>query len=1667
FSIASLLPKETQILKNPNILEGTLAYISPEQTGRMNRGIDYRTDFYSFGVTLYELLSGKLPFETTDPMELVHCHIAKIPTSLSNRKKIPEVVSNIILKLMAKNAEERYQSAWGIQKDLETCLEQLENTGRIELFEIGKRDICDHFIIPEKLYGRQQKVQELLDAFERVAIPPQSPLGKGGGSEMILVAGYSGVGKTAVVNEVHKPIVRQRGYFIKGKFDQFQRNIPFSAFVQALRDLMGQLLSENDTKLQQWKDKILEAVGENGQVIIEVIPELEKIIGKQPVVAKLSGTAAQNRFNLLFQKFIQVFTTKDHPLVIFLDDLQWADSASLNLLKLLMSDADSEYLLLIGAYRDNEVNSAHPLMLTLDNIQKNQGIINTITLAPLWQYDLNQLVADTLHCSAQKALPLTQAVYQKTKGNPFFATQFLKALYEDRLINFNPEEGFWQCDIAQVKLAAVSEDVVDFVSKRLQKLNYVTQDVLKLAACIGNQFDLETLAVVRQTSELETATDLWVALKEGLILPTTEVYKFYTTDTQEIQLTTEGQISASYKFLHDRIQQAAYSLIPEEQKKETHFKIGQLLLHNIPESEREERIFEIVNQLNYGVELITEQQKRDELAQLNLIACRKAKSATAYQAGCEYSKIGISLLDGKGWLCQYQLTLVLHELIAELAWLQGDLESMEQYIKIVIEQAHSLLDKINIYRIKILSHISQNQLSEAIEIAQKVLQELSITFSEKPTSNDIQHGITEIKALIGDRKIEDLAVLPMMSDRNKFAIIEIASSIMTAAIVSGSPLFPLIILLSVKLSIQFGNTPASTISYAYYGNILCDFSKDVDAATQFGQLAMKVIFQLDVKATKSEVLAVLGAFIFHRKLPLKGTLAKSQEGYTTGLEAGSLEYAGYHAHQFCLHSFWCGDALATLEPKIHLYCDALAQLHQLTTANYCRISWQMVLNLLGSSDSQIILSGKGIQEDELLAHLLRANDVFGRFLLLLYKLMLCYLFGEIESAQALAIEVGRYLMSGAGTVCEPAFYFYDSLIALATLSLPSKQEDELLERVEKNQTILQKYWAKHAPMNYQHKADLIEAEKHRVLGKKLEAMELYDKAIAGAKENKYIQEEALANELAAKFYLDLGRKKVAQTYMIDAYYCYSHWEAKAKVKDLEQRYPQLLAPILEQQKINLNPLKTFASLGNTDSYTQATINNNTTGISDALDFTSIIKASQALSSEIELNQLISQLMQVMMENAGATKGVLILSQAEQLTVKAISHHNSNDDEAICCTEKSIPVAESLAVPVSIINLVKRSLEPLNLDEVSSQTQWASDDYFIQNQPQSLLCLPLCSRGEFLGILYLENNLTTGVFTSERVEVLKLLCSQAAISLENAQLYQKSQDYAQQLEQSLTKLQEAQVQLVQSEKMSALGQMMSGITHEINNPLGFVSGNISQVEEAIQDVLEHLEVYQQNHPPGETVTAHAEEIELEYVLEDLPEMIGSMQTGVNRIAEISKSMRIFSRSDREQKVTFDLHEGIDSTLLILKHRLKGNEFRPEINIIKDYGELPQILGFPGQLNQVFMNIIANAIDVFDEMSEARSMAQMKQHPYRIILTTNLDGATQMVKISIQDNGCGMSEKVKNRIFNHLFTTKAVGKGTGLGLSIARQIVEEKHDGKLSCYSQLGKGTEFVLEIPIDT
>ncbi|MHC5766946.1 MAG: AAA family ATPase [Nostoc sp.] len=1849
FSIASLLPRETQTLMNPNVLEGTLGYISPEQTGRMNRGIDYRTDFYSLGVTFYELLTGELPFHSNDAMELVHCHLAKLPPMLGDREEIPQVLCDIVMKLMAKNAEDRYQSALGLKFDLETCLSQLQETGEIKHFPIAQQDVCDRFIIPDKLYGRETEVETLLQAFERVST---------GATEMMLVAGFSGIGKTVVVNEVHKPIVKKRGYFIKGKYDQFQRNIPFSAFVQAFRDLMGQLLTESDAQIQQFKTNILAAVGDNGQVIIDVIPELARIIGKQPPVTELSGNAAQNRFNLLFQKFTQVFTSEKHPLVMFLDDLQWADSASLMLIQLLM--ADTKHLFLIGAYRDNEVNSAHPLMLTLNDIQKTAATINTITLAPLSQSQVNQLVADTLKSTKDSALPVSQLVFQKTQGNPFFAIQFLKALHQDGLIEFTPPNlpyqarvdtqvielphpnpplgkgreldflvsplgkgglrgvkpgsqsnsdlcvhgspyqggatGGWQCDITQINQQAVTDDVVKFMVFQLQRLPQSTQNVLQLAACIGNQFDLATLAIVWESSEIETAASLWKALQEGLILPISDVYKFYHGENHEQLALSTGNTNkqlAKYKFLHDRVQQAAYSLIPDNQKQATHLKIGQLLLQNSSQIEQEEKLFDIVGHLNLGQELIAQSYEREALARLNLAAGYKAKNSTAYAAARAYLQTGIELLTINCWQDQYELTLSLYVAATEAAYLNADFDGMEQIAVQVLQSAQTILDKIKIYEIQIAAQTAQSRLLEAIALGRDALKQLEVEIPIEPNNAEIGKALQVLASQLAGKRIEELADLPVMTDPQAQAAMQLLGMLF-APVFQGMPgLLPLISSTMVSLSLQFGNTPASTVGYGLHGMVLCAFLGEVEGGYDFGQLALNLLDRFNVREFKSTISMLFGGFIQHHQEALSATIPLLKAGFTSGMETGDFLHAGYNVCCYSYAVFWSGAELSNLELDIASYNAALTQAKQHSAQTYVSIMRQAAHNFRETQIQPDCLSGSIYDETVMIPKHRQANELTVMAELYIYKLLLAYSFGDYKAAIAYIDEGEKYLLAVSGLIFIPIFHFYAALTYLARFSTqPEIELSVILAQVEIHQTTLYRC-AQNAPTNHLHKWHLVEAEKQRVLGNKTEALENYDRAITLAKANGYIQEEALSNKLVAKFYLDWGKERVAQAYMQEAYYCYARWGAKAKIEDLEKRYPQLLQSILQQQRINFNTLETISFRGTSSSTRTSTTGS--TSISQTLDFTSVLKAAQAISSSLELDQLIVSLSQIILENSGAKKVVLILPQDNTWQVRAITfiNHGANSQIDIQTIFEPQSIDNCQDIPVKIINYVKNTQQTVVIDNCKTDIIGLIGEYMHRTQPQSVLCTPIINQGRLVGILYLENKLTQGVFTSDRLSIINFLCTQAAISLENAQLYNHLQERgkflssiyegvgclifvtdirdngrfeytgwskscelavgipasqvlgktpqevmapdegaaveqkylhcfqtgipvtyeecltfnhqriwwlttlsplkdemgkvyrvvgttinisdrkqaesavtekSQALGTALEDLQQAQLQIVQSEKMSALGNLVAGVAHEMNNPLGFIAASLKQAKPTIADVVQHLKLYQESLPnPGAEIIDHAEEIDLDYSLEDLPKAIDSMVMACDRLKNISTSLRTFSRADKDYKVPFKIHEGIESTILILKHRLKANEQRPAIEVITNYGSLPQVECFPGQLNQVFMNILANAIDALDESNAGRSFAEIQENPNKITIQTSLKD--DRVTITIADNANGMNEAVKQKIFDHLFTTKSVGKGTGLGLAIARQIVVEKHGGSIHCNSSPGKGTEFAIAIPV--
>ncbi|HIK15353.1 MAG TPA: PAS domain S-box protein [Leptolyngbyaceae cyanobacterium M33_DOE_097] len=1366
FGIATRFSRTNPTFKSLHLLEGTPAYLSPEQTGRMNRMLDYRTDFYSLGITFYELLTGQLPFPTSDLLELVHCHIARPPTPPHElNATIPQPVSNLILKLMAKNAEDRYQSAWGIKADLERCAQQLAEVGLIEPMPLGLQDVSEQFCIPQKLYGREAEIEALLVAFDRVAGGKEPEEWKSRGvesdptphtppplhptpscSEMMLVSGYAGIGKTALVQELHKPITANQGYFISGKFDQFGRNIPYSAIVNALQKLVQQLLSEPDEQVEVWRSRLLTALGSNGQIIIDVIPEVELIIGKQSPIPEVGATEAQNRFNLTFQRFVRAFCAKEHPLVIFLDDLQWIDSVTLKLIELILLDEQIQYLFLIGAYRDNELTPTHPLVLTLESLRNQGAVLQEIILTPLTLEPLSQLIAETLHHNPDTVRSLAQIVLRKTEGNPFFVGEFLKLLHSENLLTFDAQQLSWQWNLAEIEAQDITDNVVELLLRQLQKLPGATQQTLCIAACVGAEFDLETLAIICGKSPKAIFQDLLAAIQAGLIQPLSNL--------------DEDLLVQEYKFLHDRVQQAAYALIDEPCKQVVHLQIGRNLLEKTSPERRFDRLFTIVDHLDQGTELITAQPERTEIARLNLTAGQKAKAATAYEAAFKYFTTGLQLLDTESWQSEYDLTLALYSEAAEAAYLQGRFDEMEQLVEVVLARAKTVVDKVQVYHSRIQGYLSQGNLKETLKTGLEALKLLGIDLIENPSQADVQRELKSTAALLAEREIEDLTNLPEIAVPEPLAAITILSNIGSAAFITLPALWILIICKTVNLSINYGNTIWSPMYYAAYGFVLCGVVQDIELGYKFGQLALTSAERLNTKRGKARTLRFSATHIMQWKVHLRNIIPMLADAYQSGVETGDFECAGYAAYNVCYNSFSAGEELTQLEQKTATYSKATNQIRRERPSNWLAIVWQTILNLLDRSENPSRLIGRVCNEEEVLSHAIAVKDGTVIQILYLHKVILFYLFEEYHQAVQTAVVARQHFEEVSAIISLPIFCFYHSLALLSLSPDASNSEEEAwLSCVSTNQEKMHK-WAEHAPMNYLHKFYLVEAEKARVLGQFLEAEEFYEQAIQGARENEYIQEEALAYELAAKHYLARGREKIAQLYMKEAHYCYERWGAKAKVKDLEKRYPQLLNSNLIRQSNSILTAKTILHP------------------TAAIDLAAVMKAAQALSEIIHLDQLIATLMQVVIENAGAETGALVLLEDDQLTVVAQCSGSRQ------CNLEKIAVTDCATIPVPVIYSVERTQETLVFDDAVSEPSFLTDPYIQHQQTRSLLSMPILKQNQLVGILYLENNLSPGVFTRDRLQVLKLLIAQAAISLENARLYEQLADYTETLERKV-------------------------------------------------------------------------------------------------------------------------------------------------------------------------------------------------------------------------------------------------------------------------------------------
>jgi PAS domain S-box-containing protein len=1329
FSSAVQLSNKNYILEDINIFEGSLNYISPEQTGRMNRTADYRSDFYSLGITFYEMLTGKVPFPSKDLMELIYSHVAKEPEDINKiNSAIPKVVSDIILKLIAKNPEDRYKSAFGLKKDFERCLMNVENNFS-KSFKLGKYDFSGQFFMPQKLYGRDNEFQILMESFDRV---------REGASELFIIWGALGMGKSAIVHEFCSYIKKKHGYFTFGKFEQFQNDIPYSAIIQSLGNFINQLLMESSNKLEGWKQSILKAVGNNGQVIIDVIPALELIIGKQPTVSQLGAVENQNRFNFVFKNFIQIIATAIHPFVIFIDDLQWADSSSLNFLKMIITNKSNKHLLVVGAYRDNDTSFLYPITSWAAEMIQDKTITNTINLKELQKKDVQLLLEDTLVSLDQDLMEfqeLADCIWNKTQGNPFFVKQFLRSLYDFGYLWFDYRLSTWRFNTEEIKKMNITENVIDLLNSKIKTLNPKAILWLKYAACIGNQFNLQTLALVGDNPAEIILHSLGEAVEIGLIY----------VDKSEFQQQVQGYIK--FKFVHDRIQQAVYSMISEDEKYVIHLQLGQLYLKNCSDLNNSEQLFEIVRQLNAGSSIIIDEAKKVKLAELNLKAGIMAKKSSAYSSSYAYFNKGIKLLSNNTWKDYYDLTLQLHSDITEASYLINKYDEMDEFAETVLTNGKTLIDKIKVYRTKIEACKTQLNLKKAMKISASVLKALEIDIPSKPKSCDLEKAFNITWKALSEIQIKELINLPLMKDPEKLAAMEILLSSTSVALQLDHKLGNIIMCKMMELIIRYGNTPFAPAVYSYYTSVLCSHINDIELkekldkyielAYRLVKISNNLVENPKMKQYKSLVMDTGNVLVMHWKEHIRETLKPCIEGYWSGVENGSFEYAGYCIFVYSKNTFYSGRNLNLVEKEIDINIKRLQKIQHGVSNIWINILGQTVQNLQGKCKNVLVFNGDYFDEDKIIPIIEDIGDIHGMHLFYLTKMMLNYYFQNYSAAIEYARKIEKNVGIFGGTIDLTVFNFYDSLIRLSIhFNLTKEEQNYNLAKIECNQAKMNT-WSKLAPMNFLHKYYLVQAELYKISGNYNEAEEYYTKSISLAKENEYLNDEALAYELAGKFYLDKHKDNSAKVYLCAARSKYQHLDAVAKVKEMENSYPNFFS-----------------------------YNNRSIDTVQNIDLFSIMKASQAISSEINLDALLSRLMTVMIENMGAQRGFFILKRGDKLMIEAYVGEAGNKKQILT----SMPVDECEELPKTVIRFTGRTGEDVIYPEKIDKSFFNNDTYIINQKPKSFISKAVKLKNEIKGILYLENNLIEGAFRPDRVKIIEILSAQAAISLENAMLY---------------------------------------------------------------------------------------------------------------------------------------------------------------------------------------------------------------------------------------------------------------------------------------------------------
>jgi PAS domain S-box-containing protein len=1310
FGIASRLPREHQAPAPPEVIAGTLAYMAPEQTGRMNRSVDSRSDLYALGVTFYEMLTGQLPFTAADPMEWVHCHVARQPVPPNEQGAgVPAPLSAIVMKLLAKTAEERYQTAAGVEDDLKRCLAEWTSHGRIEPFSLGGCDASDRLLIPEKLYGREREIDTLLASFDRVVA--------NGTPELILVSGYSGIGKSAIVHELRKALVPPRALFASGKFDQYKRDIPYTTLAQAFCNLVQPLLGKSDTELSAWRDALMEALGPNGRLMAELVPELTLVVGDQPPVPALPPQDAQRRFQLVFRRFIDVFARPDHPLVLFLDDLQWLDAATLDLLEDLLTRSDLRHLMLIGAYRDNEVDAAHPLRRKLEAIQAAGGKVAEITLAPLSREHLRHLIADALRCEPERASSLAQLVHEKTGGNPFFAIQFVSSLAEEGMLIFDHEIARWSWDLDRIHAKGYTDNVVDLMVGKLTRLPTDTQNALQLLSCLGNSAEVTALSIVLGSLEEQVHAALWPAVRQEFV----------------------ERLAGAYRFAHDRVQETAYSLIPEKLRSETHLRIGRGLAAHIPPEKREEAIFDIVNQLNRGAALITSRDEREQLAELNLLAGKRAKTSTAYASALTYLITGVSLLPGDSWECRHELTFELELLRAECEFLTSAMTAAEERLNVLSIRAANTVERASVACLHMDLYTTLAQSNRAIIVALDYLRHLGIKWSEHPTDEDVRREYERIWSELGSRTIEDLIELPLMTDPASLATMDVLTKVGPAAFTLMEANFhALAICWAVNLSLKRGNSDGSCDIYVRLGFVAGDRFGDYKSGFRFGKVGYDLVERRGLKRFQARTYLLFAHHLIPYKQHVRDARDLLHRGFEIANKVGDLMFVGWYRGLYLTENlFASADPLDEVQREAErgLAFAQKGQLGHVIDITQSHLGLVRTLRGLtrkfGSFDHEEFAEGRFARNP---------SSAFAEWLYCIRKVQAHFHAGDYASAIEAATRAQRYTASGflyqVSDLC-----FYSALSHAAVCGAAVQREPHLAALAAHHRQL--QMWAEHCPENFENRAALVGAEIARLEGRDVDAMRLYQEGIRSARVNAFVQNEALAHELAARFYAARGFDEIAHLYLRNARSGYLRWRADGKVRQLDEMYPHL-----RKHEPAPSPTSTFGAPV------------------EHLDLATVIKVSQAVSSEIVLEKLIDTLMRTAIEQAGAERGLLIVSEENE---RRIAAEAITIGDTITVRLPNQPVTTT-ALPEALVRTVLRTREAVILDDAAVEPAFAADPYIRQRQGRSILCLPLINQSNLIGALYLENNLAPRVFAPARIAVLKLLASQAAIALENASLY---------------------------------------------------------------------------------------------------------------------------------------------------------------------------------------------------------------------------------------------------------------------------------------------------------